>query len=96
MIALVTDADRNMVSHPACGMDATQTRAGVNTSLTFTSKLDGAVVVENALRAAVWRTADHVWLAGAVTAIPLSSWRIRVWATRVGVAGVFLYNWRHS
>ena len=96
MVALVTDADRNMISHPACGMDATQTRAGVNTSLTFTSKLDGAVVVENALRAAVWRTADHVWLAGAVTAIPLSSWGIRIWSTGVGVAGVLLYNWFNS
>ena len=78
MVALVTDADRNMVSHPACGMDATQTRAGVNTSLTLTSKLDGAVVVENALRAAVWWGTNHIGLAGAVTAITISSWRVRV------------------
>ena len=96
MITLVTDAYGDVASHPACGMVATETGAGVHTFLVFASKLRGAVIVEHTLRTAVWRTANHIRLAGAVTAIPLFSWRIRVWATGVGVAGIFLYNWLHS
>ena len=96
MISLVTDTYGDVTSHPACGMDATQARARVHTPLVFTGQLGWTVIVEYTLRMAVWRIANHVWLAGAVTAIPLSSWRIRVWATWVGVAGIFLYNWFHS
>ena len=96
MIALVTDTYRDVASHPACGMVAAQTRARVHTPLIFASKLRGAVIVENTLRMTVWRTANHVRLAGAITAIPLSSWRIRVWATGVGVAGIFFNNWFDS
>ena len=96
MITLVTDTNGDVASHPACGMVATETGAGVHTFLVFASKLRGTVIVENTLWMTVWRTANHIRLAGAVTAIPLSSWRIRVWATGVGVAGIFLYNWLHS
>ena len=96
MITLVTDTNGDVASHPACGMVATETGARIHTFLVFASKLRGAVIVEHTLRTAVWRTANHIRLAGAVTAIPLSSWRIRVWATGVGVAGIFLYNWLHS
>ena len=96
LISLVTDTYGDVTSHPACGMDATQARARVHTFLVFAGQLCWTVIVENTLRAAVWRTANHIWLAGAVTAIPLSSWRIRVWATWVGVARIFLYNWFHS
>ena len=96
MITLVTDTNGDVASHPACGMVATETGARIQTLLVFASKLRGAVIVEHTLRTAVWRTANHIRLAGAVTAIPLFSWRIRVWATGVGVAGIFLYNWLHS
>ena len=96
MIALVTDTYGDVASHPACGMVAAQTRARVHTPLVFASKLRGAVIVENTLWMTVWRTANHVRLAGAITAIPLSSWRIRVWATGVGVAGIFFNNWFDS
>ena len=96
LVSLITDANWNMVPNPACCMDATQPRARVQTFLVFASQLCWTVIVKDTLRMAVRRTANHIRLAGAVTAIPLSSWRIRVWATRVGVAGVFLYNWRHS
>ena len=96
MIALVTDTYGDVASHPACGMVAAQTRAGIHTFLVFASKLSWAVTVENTLRMTVWRTANHVRLAGAITAIPLSSWRIRVWATGVGVAGIFFNNWFDS
>ena len=96
MITLVTDAYRDVASHPACGMVATETGARIHTFLVFASKLRGAVIVEHTLRTAVWRTANHIRLAGAVTAIPLFSWRIRVWATGVGVAGIFFNNWFDS
>ena len=94
--SLVTDTYGDVASHPACGMDATKTGARVHTSLIFASQLSWTVIVENTFRTAVWRTANHIRLAGAVTAIPLSSWKIRVWTTWVGVAGIFLYNWLHS
>ena len=96
MVSLVTDTYGDVASHPACGMDATKTRARVNTSLILASQFSWTIIVENTLRTAVWRTANHIRLAGAVTAIPLSSWRIRVWATGVGVAGIFFNNWFDS
>ena len=35
LIALVTDTYGDVASHPACGMDATQTRARIHTFLIF-------------------------------------------------------------
>ena len=96
LVSLITDANWNMVPNPTCCMDATQPRARVKTFLVFASQRCWTVIVKDALRMAVWGTANHIWLAGAVTAIPLSSWRIRVWATRIGVAGIFFNNWFNS
>ena len=96
LVSLIADANWNMVPNPACCMDATQPRARVNTLLIFTRQFCWAVIVEDTLRMAVWRTANHIWLAGAVTAIPLSSWGIRIWSTGVGVAGVFFNDWFNS
>ena len=96
LVSLITDANWNMVPNPTCCMDATQPRARVKTFLVFASQRCWTVIVKDALRMAVWGTANHIWLAGAVTAIPLSSWGIRIWSTWVGVAGVLLYNWLNS
>ena len=91
MIALVTDADRNMAPYPACGMDATQTRAWIHTSLVFTGKLRSAVIVENAFWVTVWRGTNHSCLTRAVTAVSVSSWGVGIRSTWIGHTRV-LFN----
>ena len=85
-----------MVSNPTQSIDATKTRTRIYTLLIFAGQLRGTVIVENALRFAIWRRANHSRLASAVTPLSVASRRVSIRATRVGVAGVFFYNWFNS
>ena len=90
MIALVTDANRNMAADTACGMNTTQARARVHTSLVFTSKLCWAVIVENAFWVTVWRGTNHSCLTRAVTAVSVSSRGVGIGSTWIGYTWVLL------
>ena len=89
MIALVTNTDRDMAADPAGGVNATETRAGVHTSLVLTSKLCWAVIVENAFWMTVWRGTNHSCLTRAVTAVSISSWGVGIGSTWIGYTRIF-------
>jgi hypothetical protein len=96
LVALVADANGDVVPDPARGVDAAKPRTGIHTSLVFAGKFSGAVLVENTLRAAIWRGSYHAVLTVAVTAVVISSWRTGIGATGVRVARIFFYNWLNS
>ena len=89
MIALVADTDRNMAAYTTCGMNTTQARARVHTSLVLTSKLCWAVIVENAFWMTVWRGTNHSCLTRAVTAVSISSWGVGIRSTWIGYTRIF-------
>ena len=84
MIALVADTDRNMAADTACGMNTTQARARIHTSLVLTSKLCWAVIVEYALWMTIWWGTNHSCLTRAVTAVSVSSWGDGIRSTWIG------------
>ena len=90
MIALVTNTDRNMAADPASGVNATQTRAGVHTSLVLASKLCWAVIVEYALRMTIGWGTNHSCLTRAVTAVSVSSRGVGIGSTWIGYTWVLL------
>lgn len=96
LVSPVADTYWNVVPDTTGCIDATEARTGIHTSLASTGLVSWTVNVYNALRAAVWRRTSHIWLTGAVTAVSISSWRISIWTTGVGVAGVFFYNCFYS
>ena len=90
LIALVTNTDRDMAADPAGGVNATQTRAGVHTSLVLASKLCWAVIVEYALWMTIWWGTNHSCLTRAVTAVSVSSWGVGIGSTWIGYTWVLL------
>ena len=90
LIALVTNTDRDMAADPAGGVNATQPRAGVHTSLVLASKLCWAVIVEYALWMTIWWGTNHSCLTRAVTAVSVSSWRVGIGSTWIGYTWVLL------
>ena len=91
LIAFVADADRNMAADTACGMNTTQARARVHTSLVLTGKLSWAVIVENAFWVTVWRGTNHSCLTRAVTAVSVSSWGVGISSAWIGYTRI-LFN----
>ena len=55
LVSLVADADGNMISYSAVGIDTAKTRAGILAALVDTSKLLRAVRVDHTFRTTVWR-----------------------------------------
>ena len=87
-VALVAYADGHMVADAAVGIDSTETRTGVLALATDASLVRGAVRVDHTLRATVWRGPNHFRQTRAATLAANISWRVGVWSTGVGVAGV--------
>ena len=92
MITLVTNTDRDMAADPAGGVNATETRAGVHTSLVLASKLCWAVIVEYALWMTIWWGTNHSCLTRAITAISISSWGGGIRPTWIGYARILFNN----
>ena len=90
LIALVTNTDRDMAADPAGGVNATQPRAGVHTSLVLASKLCWAVIVEYALWMTIWWGTNHSCLTRAVTAVSVSSWGVGIGSTWIWYTWVLL------
>ena len=87
-VALIADADGHMVADAAVGIDSTETRTGVLALATDASLVRGAVRVDHTLGAAVGRGPYHFRQTRAATLAANISWRVGVWSTGVGVAGV--------
>ena len=93
-IALVTDADWNMVPHVTIGIDTAEARAWVLTLASDASLVRGAVRVDDTLWAAVGWGADHLGEARTLAALSYYSRWIAIWTTGVWITRVdiFFYN----
>ena len=89
-MALVADTDRNMAAYTTCGMNTTQARARVHTSLVLASKLCWAVIVEYALWMTIGWGTNHSCLTRAVTAVSVSSRGVGIGSTWIGYTWVLL------
>ena len=84
-VSLVTDADGDMAPHATVGIDTTDAGTGVLALAVDAGPVLGAVGVDDTLRPAVGRSADHLPQAG--TLAPVADGPRRV---AVGTAGVRL------
>ena len=84
-ISLVTDADGDMAPHATVGIDTTDARTGVLALAVDAGPVQWAVGVDDTLRPAVGRRADHLPQAGALALAPDGPRRVAV-----GTAGVRL------
>ena len=89
-----------MVPNSAVGVKTTQTRTRILALAVDTGQVGRTFRVDDALRPAVGRRANHVWKAGAVTAGAVFPGRVGVRAAGVGDAGVLLNHgqdgWKHA
>ena len=90
--SLVADTLRNMVPHPAVGIDATKTRAWILALSGDARSVCGAVCIDQTLRSAIGWASNHLRQAGALTAVSNLPRRIAVWTTRVGVTGIIRHH----
>ena len=91
-VALVTDADRNMVSHITIGIDTAEARAGVLTLASDASLVRGAVRVDDTLWAAVGWGANHIWEARTLAALTNYPRWVAVWTTWIRITWVNIFN----
>ena len=91
-ISLVADTNGNMVSDSAVGIDAAEARTRVLALSADAGLVRRTVRVDDTLRAAVWRRANHLWQAGALALAIKLSGRVRIWTTRVGDAWILFNN----
>ena len=81
-----------MVPHLAPGVHPAQAGTRVLTLAVDAGLVRGAVGVDDTLRPAVGRGADHFRQAGALATVADGSWWVGVGSTRVGHARVFDHN----
>ena len=81
-----------MVPDPAVGVDTTKAGTRVHTLLQPAHQVGGTVLVENTFRSTVGRASSHAWQAGTVATVSISSWRVSIRSTGVGITRILLYD----
>ena len=95
-ISLVADTNGNMVSNSAVGIDAAEARTRVLAFSVDAGLVRRTVRVDDTLRAAVWRRANHLRQAGAAALAANVPRRVAVGPTRVGHTRVLHDDWLNS
>ena len=92
-IALVANANRNMISDTAVCIDTTKSWAWVLTFSVHTCFVRWTFWVDYTFWSAIWRWTNHFRKTSTVTSASKVPRWVGIWSTRVGVTWVFHNNW---